>query len=302
MKKRIIFIILYIGIMTLSYGNEYTDQLLDESIEEFANKNYEAALEIINSVLVIEPENDTAIMYKKTIEDVILLDQENALIEQEQSSNSAAGQENSSTTKEDNKDESINYFPNEFISFSFHFGENTNGENYLEQRTKIILGLPILDIRFKSNLFNIDILNMSVDDMPFDEIFNLTDYDIDLSLGVRYKPFNSLDFNTGYLDFKAGGTSLNYDQNSFVPYIGFDSELFLLAPIANNFITNTLWIGGGGAIYNFDGKYINNYSAELKFGIRTKILNLGWFYNINNFDSLTDANSNNWGMILGFTF
>lgn len=296
-NRNILFTIILLLLTSFTYANEYTDQLLDDSIEEFSKKNYDEALEILDSILVIEPENETALMYKKTIEDVLELDQENEILEQEKIANLEVKDDTDTAEENNNISEKYN---EDFLSLSLLLGWDSNGNNYIEYGSQIILGIPVIDLRLRSEDFDFDISTMSIDDIPYSSLFTFSDYKIDLSVGLRYKPFDGLNNSSGFFDVKAG--LYNVDDETIVPFLGFDSEIFLLSPIADNFLTNTLWIGGGASIYNFNGEIVNNYSTEFKFGVQTGFFNLAWIYKSYNFDSVTDANIDKYGIRIGFNF
>lgn len=302
-KRRGFFIILFISFMTISYANDYTDQLLDDSIEEFSRKNYEQALEIIDSVLIVEPDNEIAKMYRKTIKDVITIDKEAAIAESEIILETAKEVivDPSAIVSES---ETFQYDSNghDILSSSVYIGQDTDSQLIIEERIKIYLGLPVIEFKLLSKPMEYDFSSISIERIPIDKILNFDNYCIDFNVGLRFIPFFNI--NGGFFDVKVGVTNFSTDEPFVVPYIGFDTEVFILSPIAENFIFNSLWVGGGGAIYNLDGSSINNYRGEIKVGIRAGVLNLGWFHNITLIDSLENDSfkTATYGMIIGFNF
>lgn len=295
-------LILLFYVITISYASDFSDPLLDESIEEFSKENYIEALEIVESILVVEPDNEIAKMYKKTIEDVMILDQEveeqNKVIENTSLNNEV---EQNLTTTNISTDTKISYL-DDILSLSLYLGENSNGYNIIDQRIKFILGLPVIDLRFTSGNIDFDFSELSLDAFPFDDIFDLESYKVDLGVGFRIKPFESLNINSGYFDFMVGVSSFSNDSYYMVPFLGFDTEVFIFSPLSDNFLSQSLWIGGGASIYSFDGDSINNFTAEVKAGVRVGRLSLAWFYNMSNFDSIADSNTEIYGFMTGLTF
>ncbi len=80
--------IIFLTATNIVFADERTDDMLDRVIEEFSNENYQEALKIIDDVLILEPNNNVALMYKKTIEDVSKVDEnEDGLINEEKDIN-----------------------------------------------------------------------------------------------------------------------------------------------------------------------------------------------------------------------
>lgn len=304
-KRKGFFIILFISFMTISYASDYTEKLLDDSIEAFSTKNYIDALAIIEAVLALEPENDIAQMYKKTIEDVISID-EAAKVEAE----IVTVEVKPVLLNEESKpNKSLNETPSssrshEFFSLSLYIGQDTNGQTILEEHVKISLDLLVFELKMLSKPIGYDVTSMSFQDVPIDEIASLESYWLDFGLGVRYVPFKDLDINVGYTDFKIGVLNLSLDGISIVPYLGFDSEFFILSQLSDNYIFNNFWLGGSGSLYSFNGENINNYSAEVKIGFIFGYFKLGWFYHFSQMDSLESDifNKTSYGLLSTLSF
>lgn len=303
MKRILLFLIISFFFNSLIFSSEYTEDMLDRSIEEFSQKNYESALKIIEDVLKVEPENSIALMYKKTIEDVISIDEEiiselnsvevikPIIVEDKELI------KNSDIPGEEKKENSRN----EILSLSTYIGNNLDDKLVLEYRAKLILGLPILEIKFLSTAIDYDIINISFNSIPLDEMFNYENYNIDFGIGYRYKPFEKVTEHGGFFDLKLGVTNFSRSSNLVIPYIGFDTESFILSPIANNIIFNNIWVGGSGSLYSYNGDFVNNFKIEAKAGITFGIMKLGIFYNNVYLDAVDKNlfNDINYGVLIG---
>ncbi|QEN03586.1 hypothetical protein EW093_02350 [Thiospirochaeta perfilievii] len=306
MIKRILLIFtLIITSSILLYSDEYTDEQLDLSIEEFSKKNYNEALRIIDEVLIVEPENEIALMYKKTIEDVIQIDQTKA--EQESIKKSLESEDLLTDKKEviilDSKQDSIRKSQN-IITNSIYVGKDSSDDLVVENRTTILFGIPVLEFKLKSKSFDYNLINIDLGQLPIEDLVDLGNYHSDLSLGYRYKPFSNIIDNGGYFDLKLGVSNFSYDSEDIIPYIGFDTETYFLAVKNNNFIFNNLWFGGSAYIYLFDGEFNNNYFIESKLGINIGFGKLGLFYNLTHIESISnnEFDSDIFGIILGLSF
>lgn len=306
MKRVFIFFIIMIGVHSLSFSNDFTDDQLDRSIEEFSKKNYDTALDIIDGILLVEPDNSTALMYKKTIEDVISIDEEIAVILDEELKTSTS-EEISNTSIEStisSNSEVSRTNRNPILSISSYIGQDSNNMLIVETRTKIILGSPVLEVKLISDPIDYDIIRININTLPVEEIINYNNYALDFGIGYRYKPFNKVTDKGGYFDFKLGVSNFSRDGNLVVPYVGFDTETAILSSFGNNMVFNNIWIGGSGSVYSFDGEYTNNFKIEAKAGINIGNIKIGAFYSYSNIDSVTDNSFNNtiYGVITGINF
>ncbi len=308
MKKRVfIFLIIILGAHSLTFSNDFIDDQLDKSIEEFSKKNYDTALEIIDGILLIEPDNSIALMYKKTIEDVISIDEEiTEIIEEDLVT--PAKEENQKTpvnSSISSNGELTSSKKDPILSISTYIGQDSNDMLIVEGRVKVILGAPVLEVKFQSiPLGDYDITKIDIDTIPVEDIFNYSKYNLDFGIGYRYKPFNNITDKGGYFDLKLGVTNFSRDGNFVVPYLGFDTEAAILSSVGNNILFNNIWLGGSGNIYSFDGVFVNNFKIEAKAGINIGAFKFGAFYSYSNIESFTDDSFDNtiYGIIAGINF
>lgn len=283
------------------YSSEYTDALLDKAIEEFSKENYTEALSIVDEVLIEEPENTTAQMYKKTIEDVSTIDK----IEDLNNGKSV----NSSKKEESNNSEDTltNYSEKtdlpEILNVYTYIGSTSENEFIAEQKAKIYLGLPVFEIAVKTNTIDYDINTIFSETFPIEDINVIDSNSIDISMGVRFIPENILKKNPGFLDFKIGALSfLNYSDierdKVTIPYVGYDAELHLLKLFGSNLIFDNIWFGTKGNIYLYNSEIVNNYHIEFKGGFRVGHFNFGSFFNTTDLDSISFRKVS-YGIILG---
>jgi hypothetical protein len=302
MRKFFLLILLIFSISILC-ASDYTDKLLDDSIEEFSKKNYNEALTIIDTILDIEPDNDIAIMYKKTIEDVVSIDNEiKAELEATliNSENKVEPVINENLIVEGN-DLKVGH---DIISATLQLGQNSDGNMIVNYCLALDLGLPIINFGMKSDSFDYDIADLTLENPPVEDIFNSENYSIDLNIGLRYRPFPELGIDAGYFDIEAGVTNYSNEEYSLMPFVGFDTELFLLSAIDNNFLFNNIWFGCNSSLYFSDDSSMNNFNTGLKAGFRAGSFYAGWFYSISHMDYFTSSlyNSTAYGLSLGVKF
>ncbi|MGL1892664.1 MAG: hypothetical protein OCD02_13625 [Spirochaetaceae bacterium] len=277
MRKYLFLILITLKLSVFLFSSDNTDNMLDQSIDEFSKKNYQEALIIIDEVLVMEPDNSTALMYKKTIEDVISIDNE-------ESKTSDLENNNSSETIDSEilpnvTDEEINVKDDlDFISLTTIIGKDDNEKLILESGLKVNLGLPVIELKLTSYDLGLDITSIDLDISAASDIFDIDNYFFNLSIGARYNLFKNLGINGGYFDINIGARNFIENDNEVVPFLGFDTEIYFLTILGNKSILNNLWIGGSGSLYNFDGDFIDNYSLEFKAGVTLGFLDLGWIY------------------------
>lgn len=304
MVKRLFLLTIIVFTSVLSaYSNERTEALLDKAIEEFSKENYSEALSIIDLVLIEEPENNVAKMYKKTIEDVAELDR----VEEMQSNGkeSEVHRNNKDHSNDNNNHNEESQSLKEIISLASYIGSTTDKKLILEQGLKIILGIPLVELKLRSNPIDYDINTIFDQPPPFSELVVYENYCFDFGIGARYYPFSNRVSNGGFFDFKLGATNFSVDIDKVVPYLGFDSEVRILSMFGDNLIFNNFWIGGRGNLYFYDDNLTNNYIIEGKVGMRAGFFNIGAFYGVSKMESMdytTEYNQMYGGLLLGFNF
>lgn len=300
MRSAFLLLIIFISFGVI-YSSEYTDALLDKAIEEFSKENYKEALSIVDEVLIEEPENTTAQMYKKTIEDVSTIDKIENLSsnvkDNIKTENDVVQKPEESTNGNDNK-----HLP-EILNFYSYIGSTSDGEFIAEQKAKIYLGLPVFDISIKTNTIDYDINTIFSETFPIEKINVIDSNSIDVSMGVRFIPDNILGTDPGFVDFRIGASSfLNYsdiEKNKVtLPFIGYDVELHLLKFLGSNLIFDNIWFGSRGSIYLYNSEIVNNSQIEFKGGFRVGHFNFGSFFNTTDIESI-DFRKVNYGIILG---
>lgn len=300
-KRLLLFILIILASIMPAYTNERTEALLDRAIEEFSRENYEEALSIIDMVLIEEPDNNIAKMYKKTIEDVAELDK---VEDMQTSGDNNNGSINSSDNGNKNDSDDIES-ASEIISLTSYIGSTTDKDLIFEQGLKIILGIPLVELKLRSNPIDYDVNTIFDQPPPFSELISYDNYCFDIGIGARYHPFNKLAANGGYFDFKLGATNFSIDVDKVVPYVGFDSEVRIFCMLGDNLIFNNFWIGGRGNLYFYDDNLTNNYIIEGKVGMRAGFLNIGAFYGVSKMESIeytTEYNQTYVGLLLGLNF
>lgn len=305
MKRVLLLFIIICGAHSLIFSDDFVNDQLDKSIDEFSQKNYDSALEIINGVLIVEPDNSIALMYKKTIEDVISIDEDiNEIIEEDLETPNKDTVPDTESILPPPQEEVEEIKKENILSFSTYIGKDLNNSLFFEERIKIILGAPIIEVQLESIAIDYgeELINFAT--IPFENIFNFENYNLDIGIGYRYKPFNKITEFGGYFDLKLGVTNFSNSIDLIVPYLGFDTETALLSSIGNNIIFNNLWVGGSGSIYSFNGVFINNIKIEGKIGINIGFIKIGAFYSYSNIESIIDGSFNNkvYGLIIGVTF
>ncbi len=307
MKRKLFSITVILLLLNISiYASDETERILDRSLEEFSNKNYSLALDLIIGVLAIEPDNSTAKLYKKTIEDVIALDNadtaidgtevEAATIEKQESS---VKNLNSSVSKDEEVIKSESF---ETLSFTTLVSSTfDNKYTYLSQKIKLIVGVPFFDFEIVSDQIKYNIMTINSDTIPFSRIFDFNYYNIDFGVGYRFQPFKESVSGYGFVDVKIGMKDLGLSKYLYVPYIGFDSELFILKSILKDNILNNIWIGGSGAIFSNDGQIVNNYKLQGKAGIKIGFYKVGLFYSSESY-SFSKINLNTFGLYSSLSF
>lgn len=303
-KRFFILIIIILISVAAVYSSDRTEILLDKAIEEFSKENYDEALRIIDMVLIEEPDNDIAQMYKRTIEDVAQLDKvEDAQSEErtDESRNNNGGND----SDEGNSGDDGTAENREILSISTYIGSTLDREMILEEGLKIILGIPVIELKLRSNPIDYDVNTIFDKQPPFNELFSFDNYSFDFGIGARYYPFNSKTKNSGFFDFKLGATNFTIDVDKVVPYLGFDTEVRIFSMFGDNLIFNNFWIGGRGNLYFYDNNVTNNYTIEGKLGMRVAFFNIGVFYGMSQMESITYTTKYNQtygGLILGFNF
>lgn len=285
---RKIFLLFFIITTTMLFASDYTDELLDQSINEFSKKNYDKALSIISDVLELEPENSIALMYKKTIEDVVSTNEE-VVLQNDVTPIETPVTEELSTTDQVSEEIIEIQQSSEFdvLTYSVYIGEDDKKRFIVNNGLKMILGLPVIEFQLNSAPIDFDLTILDFNQFPINFATNVDNYSMDLSVGIRYKPFKGLVKDAGYFDIKIGATKLVSDELTVVPYMGFNTEFYPLSLISDNLIFNNIWLGGRGSIYNLNGDMVNNFNVEFKTGVRVSMINIGWFYNLSNITSVT---------------
>ncbi len=301
------FIIIYLVIFSLLpvavTAQSSTDDMLYSAIEEFSLENYETALEIIDNILKLEPDNNLALLYKKSIEDVYLNNSNEELVIESQplevKEETQVLTKSADTVSEEKKYQDFD----DLISLTSYLGSTPDKEMVFETGLKLILGLPIIEFKTRSNSIDYDINRFTLESFPLEKLMSMDTYNLDFGIGLRYIPFENRVKRAGFLDFKIGATNFSL-EDIVVPYIGFDTELFLLSLIDDNSIFESLWIGGRGSIHYFNGDVVDNYSLEFKAGFRIGPFNIGGFYGLTNIDSLETAQYNQtvYGLMFGLNF
>lgn len=291
------------------FANEYTDILLDQAIEEFSRENYEEALMILDEVLKVEPDNTTAQMYKKTIEDVAAIGSIEESDEKTEVPETTDDQIIDSSEAVVNSDNAPAKKDIDYLHLSTLLGATQNSKFVVEQRIKLFLGLPIFEVGIKTDLIGYDIFNDYTDFSSFQDVNIMENNIIDVSMGLRYVPNEILGDKPGFFDFKFGMTRIkNYsidEENKLegdynLPFVGYDFEVHMLKFFGSNIITDTLWVGSKGSLLFHESNADNNF-LEFKGGLKIGFINLGAFYNITDINSL-NLNNESFGIILGMVF
>ncbi len=285
---RKIYLLFFIITTTILFASDFTDELLDQSINEFSKKNYDKALNIIADVLELEPDNSIALMYKKTIEDVVSTNEE-VIPQNDVTPVETPIVDELNTTDEASevvieKQKSRDF---DVLTYSTYIGEDDKKRLIVNNGLKLILGLPVIELQLNSAPMDFDLTILDFNQFPINFATNIDNYSMDLSIGIRYKPFKDLVEDAGYFDLKVGATKFVSDELTVVPYIGFDTEFYPMSIISDNLIFNNIWLGGRGSIYNLNGDMVNNFNVEFKTGIRVSMINIGWFYTLSNITSVT---------------
>lgn len=295
--------VLYISIFLATglFADEYTDAMLDRAIEEFSKEKYDDALAIIDEVLTIEPDNVTAQMYKKTIEDVSTIEK---IEEIEQSSSANATDVSSSEMSDESEIEDMSH--SDFMAINNYLAGGLDSTFYGETRLRFSLGAAVSELAIRSNTIYYDVNDIGSEIFPFDSINLIDKHMLDFSFGGRYSPSSVLGSNPGFIDFKIGAKNFyNYNgvliEDITIPYLSFDSEIHLLKVFGENIIFNNLWFGIKGTQYIYNTEITNNYTIEFKSGIRLGHFNFGGFYSYSKIDSV-DYDLGSGGIILGIVF
>lgn len=291
---------IFLLIVPAIYADDYTDALLDKAIEEFSKENYEEALGIIDEVLEKEPDNVTAQMYKKTIEDVSTIEKIENL---ENTTGELEGSDVEDLEEESTQEPKVY---NDFFAIRNYLAGSDDSTFYGETRAKVIVGVPVVEFAIRSNTIYYDMGNIGAEIFPFDEIKIIDKHSLDLNFGARYRPKNYLGDSPGFFDLKIGAKNFyNYNdvllEDITIPYIGIDTETHLLKAIDENIIFNNLWFGVKANQYIYNTELLNNYSIGFKVGFRLGIFNFGGFYEYAKIDSV-EYNLSSGGILFEFIF
>lgn len=282
--KRLLSIIYICIISTLLIANDYTDGLLDETIIEFSNKNYDRALILVETVLELEPDNKTAHMYKQTIEDVISIDREVKEELEEQKTEVVQTVVNPTvepTFVNLEAIESLIKSENQGVRTKTLIGLYDDTNILLEQGLRLLFGAPVVDVRIQSTAIHYEEMRSpSLDTLPLDKIIEPSNYYISGAVGYRYQVERS------FFDLLLGAGNLSLSNTTVVPFLGFDS-LFYIWDFTN------IWIGAAGRVYSFNGINVNNYEAEVSAGISLLFMDIGLWYKYYDFESVADSESYN---------
>lgn len=274
--------ILYICIFSsLIFANDYTDSLLDETIIEFSNKNYDRALILVETVLELEPNNKTALMYKQTIEDVISIDR---VVQDELDEQKTVDVEQDQQTSEVQPEERLD--PKDKVDESDHQGVRSktligiydDNNIMIEQGIRLLFGAPLVDVRVQSKAIEYDTSLLSLDTVPLDEIIEPANYYISGAIGYRYQVERS------YFDLLLGAGNVSLSNTTVVPFLGFDS-IFYIWDFTN------IWVGAAGRVYSYNNINVNNFEAEVSTGISLMFIDLGIWYKYSDFESVSDSES-----------
>lgn len=277
--KRLLFII-YISIISVNVmANDYIVELLDETIIEFSNKNYDRALILVETVLELEPDNETAIMYKQTIEDVIEIDR--VVLEEIEESGEVVENTSTQVTSENREEDTSNEegsaeSSNQGLRMKTLLGVHGDDSIVVEQGVRLLFGAPLLDIRLLSNSIEYDLSQFSPSTLPMDEMFDSSNYLISGAIGYRYQT------NRSFMDIMLGAGNVSNVSDTVVPFIGFES-IFYLWDFTN------IWFGSAGRIYSVNSEQVNNYEAEVSSGISILFMELGLWYRYSDFSSIDSS-------------
>ncbi|OQY40493.1 MAG: hypothetical protein B6229_01710 [Spirochaetaceae bacterium 4572_7] len=291
MRAKILLFILFLIITSALFG-ESSEKMLDQAIEEFSKGNYAVSLSIIDDVLVQDPSNKTAIMYRQTIEDVASKDQEdnisNKPVVLDHTVLASPNVDRAVVTKTSLKSN------NNIFSMKSTIAGSPDEKLILGGEVAISIDSFFLEFIIKSNMIDYDIMAINPGTFPLNDAVNIDNYYMDYGIGFHNKLFLDDLGKDGYFNLKLGVTNFSID-NMITPYIGFDSEFSMIS---------RLWLGFRGSMYSFNGEYVNNYSGEIKAGFKFDIFSIGAFYNISNLDTLASDSYNRvtYGLVTGFYF
>lgn len=302
MKKSLfIFYILIIFPVMLVSSSEQTDILLESAIEEFSKENYDGALEIIDRVLEEEPDNTIAQDYRKTIEEIANINNGNdEVVEEEEGDKPDLLEELGAKNGNKNKDKS----KKDVLSIYAYGGVSTDNYLIMEQGIKLILGLPVFNISVKTNPLSYEDNEETGDEaLELQDLFSSSNMGFDFSVGLRYFPYERRNVNGGFADFKLGAFNFTEDD-TVIPYVGFDAEVHMLAVLGSNFFFNNFWLGGRGSLYLHNDQVVDNYYIEGKAGINLGHFNIGAYYSVADMTSLETEiyNKTAYGIKLGLSF
>lgn len=295
--KKILIHLLFLIITFPVFSTESTETMLDNAIEEFSKENYDRALEIIDMVLINEPDNSVALDYKKTIKEISEINtEEETVLEVKDVPSGEKKVIGQKITEEEDRNKK------EVLSLSTYIGNSSDNKLILEQGAKIILGIPMVEFITRTVPMNYNVTKLS-NDLPTDEFKDIDNYSFDFGLGIRTTPFKERTDNGGWADIKIGATGFT-NIDLVVPYIGFDSELHLLSAFGDNMFFNSFWIGGRGKLYIHNDKIVNNYFIQGKAGFEIGFFDIGAFYGVANMETFETEvfNQTFYGLKLGFSF
>lgn len=301
MKKSlfILYILIILPVM-LVYSSEQTDILLESAIEEFSKENYDGALEILDQVLEEEPDNTIAQDYRKTIEEIANINNGNGKVVEDEEASPDFLEELGAKNGNNNKDKD----KKDVLSLYTYGGVTSDDYLIMEQGVKLILGLPVFNFSVKTTPLSYkDNEETEEEALELQDLFSSSNIGFDFSVGLRYFPYERRNVNGGFTDFKLGAFNFTEDD-TVIPYVGFDAEVHMLAVLGSNFFFDNFWVGGRGSLYLHNDQVVDNYYIEGKAGINLGYFNIGAYYAVTDMASLETEiyNKTSYGIKLGLSF
>lgn len=267
------------------------DVMIEKAVEAFTLGEFEEALEILSRVLDEEPDNQTALEYKKTIQEIADIE-----VPEEGGSEGETSSEEQVSVKNDKKEKQKPGEPvkRDVLLTAFNPGMTDSGELFFRGNAELNLGLGSLRFEYLSY-----------------EMYNLTSvnrYILDFGGSVNGRFFVSETFRGTELSLTFGSRIFQgfdediFGEDSIVPYVGLSFEDYILGHLWDTYVTHNLGFGAGINFLAIDDEVLENlknYEVSLNLFLRLKWLTIGAYYRISHLDSAEELSQVQRGAMIG---